>query len=51
MNAHIIAFARHQIITTASLVELREAGRLALRAGDHASAAAFKAEIARRMVA
>lgn len=50
MNAHIIAFARNKIITTASLIDLRDARRLAIRTGDNHSASLFMGEIRRRMV-
>lgn len=51
MNAHTITYARNQIITTASLIELRDARRLALHVGDQESADLFWSEIQRRMAA
>lgn len=49
MTAHIIAFARHQIVTTARLLDLHRACKLAKHVGDSHSAAMFRAEINRRL--
>lgn len=49
MNAHIIAFAVRQIITRATLLELRDAYRIARHVGDANSADLFWSEIQRRM--
>ena len=51
MTAHVIAYARHQIITTARLLDLHRAHKLAKHVGDHTSAHAFRAEINRRLEA
>lgn len=49
MHAHVIAFARHQMIATASLIDLAGALRLARRVGDTQSANLFSGEINRRL--
>lgn len=49
MTAHVIAYARHQIITTARLLDLHRAHKLAKRIGDSQTAAFFRAEINRRL--
>lgn len=51
MNAHVIAYARHQIITTAALLDLHRARKLSRHIGDAATAAMFTAEINRRLAA
>lgn len=47
MNAHVTAYARHRIITTAALLDLHRARRFA----DPQTAALFTAEINRRLAA
>lgn len=49
MTAHVIAYARHQILTTARLLDLHRAHKVAKRLGDHTSADTFRAEINRRL--
>lgn len=49
MTAHVIAYARHQIITTARLLDLHRAHKLARHIGDIHTANAFRAEINRRL--
>lgn len=49
MNAHIIAFAKFQIIRRASLIELRNASRHMLRQGHVSAAQAIMHEIMRRI--
>lgn len=49
MTAHVIAYARHQIITTARLLDLHRAHKLAKHIGDSHTAALFRAEINRRL--
>ena len=49
MTAHVIAYARHQIVTTASLLDLHRAHKLAKHVGDSHAAALFRAEINRRL--
>lgn len=49
MTAHIVAYARHQILTTARLLDLHRAHKLAKHVGDAHSATMFRTEINRRL--
>lgn len=49
MTAHVIAYARHRILTTARLLDLHRAHKLARHIGDSHSAAMFRTEINRRL--
>lgn len=49
MNAHIIVFAEVQILRRASLIQLRDARRLAKRTGNARAASTITREIKRRL--
>lgn len=51
MTAHVIAYARHRMITTAALLDLHRAHKLAKHVGDSRTAALFRTEINRRLEA
>ena len=48
MNAHVVVYSEIQIIRRASLIELRDARRLAKRTGSARAANAIATEIMRR---
>lgn len=49
MNAHVIQFAERRMMQRASLIELRDARRIAKRTGNHQVAAHIAREIMRRL--
>jgi hypothetical protein len=49
MNAHVVSYSEFQIIRRASLIELRDARRLARRTGSIRAAGVIAQEIARRL--